>query len=43
VLMIMIVLPWTVSILGPRYGWYQSVPATWSFAGLVVVVMGLAC
>jgi protein-S-isoprenylcysteine O-methyltransferase Ste14 len=42
VLVIMIILPWAVSLLGPRYGWYQGVPATWNFAGLIAVVMGLA-
>jgi protein-S-isoprenylcysteine O-methyltransferase Ste14 len=42
VLVIMIILPWTVSMLGPRYGWSQGMPAMWNFAGLVTVVMGLA-
>jgi hypothetical protein len=42
VLVIMIILPWTISLLGPRYGWYQQVPAAWNYAGLIVVVMGLA-
>jgi len=42
VLVIMIILPWIVSMLGPRYGWGHGVPATWNFTGLVAVVMGLA-
>jgi len=42
VLVIMIILPWAVSLLGPRYGWYQEMPAPWNFVGLVAVVMGLA-
>jgi protein-S-isoprenylcysteine O-methyltransferase Ste14 len=42
VLVIMIVLPWSISLLGTRYGWDQGVPSAWNFAGLVAVVMGLA-
>ena len=41
VLIIMIVLPWAVSLLGPRYGWHQGMPETWNWAGLIVVAMGL--
>jgi protein-S-isoprenylcysteine O-methyltransferase Ste14 len=42
VLVIMVILPWAISLLGPRYGWSQGMPATWNYAGLVLVVMGLA-
>jgi protein-S-isoprenylcysteine O-methyltransferase Ste14 len=42
VLLIMIILPWIISLLGTRFGWYQGVPVVWNFAGLVAVVMGLA-
>ncbi len=42
VLVIMGILPWVVSLLGPRYGWLQGVPATWNFVGLIVIFMGLA-
>jgi protein-S-isoprenylcysteine O-methyltransferase Ste14 len=39
---ILVVLPWAVSRLGPRYGWSQTVPATWNLIGLIAVVLGLA-
>ncbi|MBN1579873.1 MAG: isoprenylcysteine carboxylmethyltransferase family protein [Anaerolineae bacterium] len=42
VLMILVVLPWAVAKLGPRYGWSQAVPATWNLAGLIAVAIGLA-
>ena len=42
VLVIMIVLPWAVSLLGPRYSWYLGVPTTWNSAGLIAVIIGLA-
>jgi protein-S-isoprenylcysteine O-methyltransferase Ste14 len=42
VLIIMIILPWAISLIGPRYGWYQGEPAMWNFAGLIVVAIGLA-
>lgn len=41
VLVIMIILPWIISLLGTRFGWYQGAPTAWNFAGLVGVVMGL--
>jgi protein-S-isoprenylcysteine O-methyltransferase Ste14 len=41
VLVIMGILPWAVSLLGPRYGWDQGAPAAWNFIGLAGVVMGL--
>jgi protein-S-isoprenylcysteine O-methyltransferase Ste14 len=39
--LILIVVPWTVSRLGPRYGWSEAVPASWNLAGLVAVAAGL--
>jgi protein-S-isoprenylcysteine O-methyltransferase Ste14 len=41
VLAILVVLPWLVSQLGPRWGWSQAVPATWNLTGLVSVAIGL--
>ena len=41
VLVILVVLPWAIARLGPRYGWSQAVPATWNLAGLFVVAPGL--
>jgi protein-S-isoprenylcysteine O-methyltransferase Ste14 len=40
--MILVLLPWAVSKLGPRYGWSQAVPATWNLVGLLAVGIGLA-
>jgi protein-S-isoprenylcysteine O-methyltransferase Ste14 len=42
VLVIMIVIPWAISLLGTRFGWYQGIPALWNLAGIAVVVMGIA-
>ncbi|MGD8456259.1 MAG: isoprenylcysteine carboxylmethyltransferase family protein [Anaerolineales bacterium] len=42
VLVIMILLPWAASLLGPRYGWSQGVAAAWNLIGLAAVVLGLA-
>lgn len=42
VLVIMVLLPWAVSKIGPRWGWSQMTPAWWNLAGLVAVVFGLA-
>jgi protein-S-isoprenylcysteine O-methyltransferase Ste14 len=42
VLAIQVILPWVVSKLGPRFGWFQAAPATWNLAGLVAVAIGLA-
>jgi len=42
VLVIMILLPWSVSRLGRRYGWDQETPAGWNLAGLLVIAAGLA-
>jgi protein-S-isoprenylcysteine O-methyltransferase Ste14 len=40
-LVILVVLPWAVARLGPRYGWSQAVPATWNLIGLIAVAIGL--
>jgi protein-S-isoprenylcysteine O-methyltransferase Ste14 len=42
VLLILVVAPWAVAKLGPRYGWSQAVPATWNLTGLITVAIGLA-
>jgi protein-S-isoprenylcysteine O-methyltransferase Ste14 len=42
VLVILVVLPWAVAKLGPRYGWSQAVPATWNLTGLIAVAIGFA-
>ena len=34
------VLPWAVSLLGPRYGWLHGVPAIWNLLGLLPVTAG---
>ena len=38
---ILVVLPWAVARLGPRYGWSQAGPALWNHVGLVPVALGL--
>ena len=38
---ILVVLPWAVAKLGPRYGWSQAIPATWNLTGLIAVAIGL--
>ena len=38
---ILVVLPWAVAKLGPRYGWSPAFPATWNLVGLVAVAAGL--
>jgi len=42
VLVIMGLLPWAVSLIGPRIGWREGAPAAWNLVGLVVVAGGLA-
>ena len=42
VLVIQILLPWAISMFGPRVGWAQETPALLNIAGLVAVVLGLA-
>jgi len=37
------VLPWAVSLLGPRFGWKEGRPGTWNLLGLIPVVLGTAC
>ena len=38
---ILVLLPWLVSKLGPRFGWSQHGPTAWNIAGLFVVAVGL--
>jgi protein-S-isoprenylcysteine O-methyltransferase Ste14 len=40
--LILVLVPWAVARLGPRYGWSQAVPATWNLTGLIAVAFGLA-
>ena len=42
VLLILVLVPWAVARLGPRYGWSQAIPATWNLTGLIAVAIGLA-
>ena len=41
VLVIMVLLPWAVARIGPRFGWSQQTPAWWNRIGLVAVAIGL--
>jgi len=41
VLIIMVLLPWAVAKIGPRFGWSQQAPAWWNLTGLVAVAIGL--
>jgi protein-S-isoprenylcysteine O-methyltransferase Ste14 len=36
-----VVLPWALSLIAPRYGWTESGPATWNLLGLIPVVAGI--
>jgi protein-S-isoprenylcysteine O-methyltransferase Ste14 len=36
------VLPWAISLLGPRYGWVAGHPAVWNLLGLAAVLIGAA-
>jgi protein-S-isoprenylcysteine O-methyltransferase Ste14 len=35
------VLPWAISLPGPRYGWAHGSPAAWNLLGLVPVAVGV--
>jgi len=35
------VLPWAISLLGPRYGWTDRSPTLWNLLGLVPVAVGV--
>jgi protein-S-isoprenylcysteine O-methyltransferase Ste14 len=35
------VVPWAISLLGPRYGWANGSPAVWNLMGLVPVAAGV--
>jgi protein-S-isoprenylcysteine O-methyltransferase Ste14 len=37
-----IALPWAISLLTPHYGWTASGPATWNLLGLIPVAAGIA-
>jgi len=39
--LILVVVPWALSKIGPRYGWSEGVPAAWNLLGLVAVAFGL--
>jgi protein-S-isoprenylcysteine O-methyltransferase Ste14 len=41
ILVIMVLLPWAVARIGPRFGWSQQTPAWWNRIGLVAVAIGL--
>jgi protein-S-isoprenylcysteine O-methyltransferase Ste14 len=41
VLVILVLLPWAVATIGPRFGWSQLTPAWWNLTGLIAVAMGL--
>jgi protein-S-isoprenylcysteine O-methyltransferase Ste14 len=34
------VVPWALSLVGPRYGWHDGTPAGWNLVGLVPVSAG---
>jgi protein-S-isoprenylcysteine O-methyltransferase Ste14 len=36
------VVPWAISLLGPRYGWVAGRPDIWNLLGLIPVVVGIA-
>jgi protein-S-isoprenylcysteine O-methyltransferase Ste14 len=36
------VVPWAISLLGPRYGWIEGRPGIWNLLGLIPVVAGTA-
>jgi len=41
VLVIMVLLPWALSKIGPRFGWPDNWPSFWNLVGLVAVLAGL--
>ena len=41
ILVIMVLLPWAVSNIGPRWGWSDNTPSCWNLVGLVAVAAGL--
>jgi protein-S-isoprenylcysteine O-methyltransferase Ste14 len=42
VLLILVLVPWGISLLGPRYGWSPGGPGAWNYAGVSLVAVGLA-
>lgn len=41
VLVILVVLPWGIAQIGPRFGWSKMTPAWWNLTGLIAVALGL--
>lgn len=39
----LVVAPWGLSLLSPRYGWVMSHPAVWNLFLLILIVAGIAC
>jgi protein-S-isoprenylcysteine O-methyltransferase Ste14 len=37
----MILFPWTIAKIGPRFGWTQITPAWWNLAGAIAIIIGL--
>src|SRR5215475_12994725 len=35
------ILPWAISLIGPRFGWANGSPSSWNFIGLVTVAFGV--
>lgn len=42
VLIILVILPWVISYIGPHLGWTQNKPEFWNTIGLIAVALGLA-
>ena len=42
VLVIQILLPFFMSLLGHRIGWFEQSPSLWNIIGLIAVIIGLA-
>jgi protein-S-isoprenylcysteine O-methyltransferase Ste14 len=40
--LLVIALPWALSLLTPRFGWRENGPAVWNLPGLIPVVLGIA-
>jgi protein-S-isoprenylcysteine O-methyltransferase Ste14 len=37
-----VVLPWALSLLSTRYGWWDGLPGVWNWLGLLLAVVGIA-
>jgi len=42
-LLVHIVIPWGISLLSARYGWFQGRPGMWNLLALLLVVAGITC